>query len=367
MNNEIEIGNIVLDNEIEIGEIVLDVRKVYPELEEAIVQSRAEQQVIEPEKYGFSRIVVKPIEILLQDKEITQNGTYEADEQYDGFGKVTVDVHSNSFIVVKSLKGALLTCGEQSYQLAEDETEHSFIVDLGTYEVTATLSDIYISETVNIDIIGIYNCNLTKALPTTYQEVEYLKANGEQYLKLNFNPTDFDDFKSSFIIDSRKTTMDLFGASASTSAGASSSKVFRLIETGSGQDGAFDIAFGNSWVLAQTRTFFETGTKYNVRGTIRNGLQSVYVDDVKVLSYNYTANITTNNLMLFTLNYGGSAGTSDKVIGKVFQTEFSNYDNQYILVPCYRKIDNKPGMYDVINQVFYTNQGTGEFEVGGNV
>ena len=92
MNNEIEIGNIVLNNEIEIGEIVLDVRKVYPELEEAIVQSRAEQQVIEPEKYGFSRIVVKPIEILLQDKEIIENGEYEADEQYDGLGKINVDV-----------------------------------------------------------------------------------------------------------------------------------------------------------------------------------------------------------------------------------------------------------------------------------
>ena len=92
MNNEIEIGNIVLDNEIEIGEIVMDVRKVYPELEEAIVQSRAEQQVIEPQKYGFSRIVVKPIEILLQDKEITENGEYTADEQYDGLGKVTVNV-----------------------------------------------------------------------------------------------------------------------------------------------------------------------------------------------------------------------------------------------------------------------------------
>lgn len=92
MDNDIEIGNIVLGNEIEIGEIVLDVRKVYPELEEAIVQSRAEQQVIEPEKYGFSRIVVKPIEILLQDKEITQNGTYEADEQYDGLGKINVNV-----------------------------------------------------------------------------------------------------------------------------------------------------------------------------------------------------------------------------------------------------------------------------------
>lgn len=348
--------------------IDLGTERVYPELEEAIVQSRAEQQVIEPEKYGFSRIVVKPIEILLQDKEITENGEYKADEQYDGFGKVTVDVPStNSFIVVKSLKGALLTCGEESYQLVGDETEHTFIVEPGIYEVTATVNDIYIAETVNVDIVGIYNCNFTKALPTTYQEVEYLKASGAQYLKLNFNPNDFDDFKSSFIIESRKTTMDLFGASASTSAGASSSKVFRLIESGSGQGGGFDIAFGGAWVLPTTKTFFETGTKYNVRGTMLNGLQEVYVDDVKVLSNSYASVFTTNNLMLFTLNYGGNAGANNGVIGKVFQTEFSSAINQYILVPCYRKVDNKPGMYDIVNQVFYTNQGSGEFEVGGNV
>lgn len=35
-------------------------------------------------------------------------------------------------------------------------------------------------------------------------------------------------------------------------------------------------------------------------------------------------------------------------------------------VPCYRKADHKPGMYDIVNGVFYTNQGTGEFIVGPN-
>ena len=34
--------------------------------------------------------------------------------------------------------------------------------------------------------------------------------------------------------------------------------------------------------------------------------------------------------------------------------------------PVYRKSDSKPGMYDIVNGVFYTNQGTGEFLVGPN-
>lgn len=35
--------------------------------------------------------------------------------------------------------------------------------------------------------------------------------------------------------------------------------------------------------------------------------------------------------------------------------------------PCYRKADHEAGMYDIVNGVFYTNQGTGEFIVGHDV
>lgn len=30
-------------------------------------------------------------------------------------------------------------------------------------------------------------------------------------------------------------------------------------------------------------------------------------------------------------------------------------------VPCYRKSDNKPGMYDLVTNEFFSNQGTGQF------
>ena len=36
-------------------------------------------------------------------------------------------------------------------------------------------------------------------------------------------------------------------------------------------------------------------------------------------------------------------------------------------IPCYRKSDSVAGMYDTVNGVFYTNQGTGSFVVGNNV
>lgn len=36
-------------------------------------------------------------------------------------------------------------------------------------------------------------------------------------------------------------------------------------------------------------------------------------------------------------------------------------------IPCYRKSDNEPGMYDTVNNVFYTNAGTGTFIIGNDV
>ena len=34
---------------------------------------------------------------------------------------------------------------------------------------------------------------------------------------------------------------------------------------------------------------------------------------------------------------------------------------------CYRKVDNVIGFYDEINEVFYTNAGTGNFTKGGDI
>ena len=73
-------------------EVDIKTGRVYPELEKATVKSKAKEQLIKPTKYGFSEITVEPIDIALQNKEITENGEYTADEQYDGLGKVTVNV-----------------------------------------------------------------------------------------------------------------------------------------------------------------------------------------------------------------------------------------------------------------------------------
>ena len=47
--------------------------------------------------------------------------------------------------------------------------------------------------------------------------------------------------------------------------------------------------------------------------------------------------------------------------------DFKIYESDVLVkhfIPCYRNSDNKVGLYDIVNNVFYTNQGTGEFLYG---
>lgn len=93
---EINIGNLEFYNEIEIGDLQLDVKNVYPELEKITVQSRKDEQLIKPTKYGFSEVTVLPSGVLLQDKEITENGIYKVPAGFDGFGTIIVNVKGSS-------------------------------------------------------------------------------------------------------------------------------------------------------------------------------------------------------------------------------------------------------------------------------
>lgn len=68
----------------------------------------------------------------------------------------------------------------------------------------------------------------------------------------------------------------------------------------------------------------------------------------------------TKKLYLFTYNFRGK--NTQSIIGKIKSCSITiNNDIVRNFIPCYRKSDNKPGLYDTVTKEFYTNQGTGEF------
>lgn len=86
---------IIKEQPQEVIKVHEEVRKVYPPLEDLIVRSRAEKQVFEHENsYGYDKVIVEPIEIKLQDKNVSPNYNMQkvtADGEYDGLGTVTVN------------------------------------------------------------------------------------------------------------------------------------------------------------------------------------------------------------------------------------------------------------------------------------
>lgn len=74
---------------------------------------------------------------------------------------------------------------------------------------------------------------------------------------------------------------------------------------------------------------------------------------------------TTRPIFLFALN--GSTGVQQFYRGRVYYVKITDKNTNTLVrhfVPTYRKSDGEVGMLDKVNNIFYTNSGTGKF-VGG--
>ena len=72
-------------------------------------------------------------------------------------------------------------------------------------------------------------------------------------------------------------------------------------------------------------------------------------------------------MCIFAINWINEIRYLNKGI-KIYKLIFTaNGVKEANFIPCYRKTDNEIGMYDTVEETFYTNQGTGKFDVGPNV
>lgn len=93
-----------------------------------------------------------------------------------------------------------------------------------------------------------------------------------------------------------------------------------------------------------------------------DGDTTVYIDGVPktITTTSLTQNI--HKIYLFGLDQAGTFIQGEKT--RIYSCSFGDIRN---FIPCYRKSDNEPGMYDTITGTFYTNSGTGTFTVGNDV
>ena len=251
---------------------------------------------------------------------------------------------------ITSKPGAYLTCGTQTYQLLPTETDHSFYVELGIYVVIAALDGKIATDTLRVDIFGEYNIILyPSALPAAYQDVGYIESTGTQYINTGIVPS-----------SSMKMELDLqfVGSSGLRMSGMwqQNNNAFGVGLTSGNAQWRFDCGQGNYFSVGQSGA--------NDR--------HIFVVDVP----NTTAKVGSTSYSISAATFSGASRSiylcarhSDGLenVGgqKLYGCKFySSGTITYQFVPCYRKADNKTGVYEIVHDVFYPNNGTGEFIIG---
>ena len=193
-------------------------------------------------------------------------------------------------------------------------------------------------------------------IPDEYQQVEYIESDGNQYIDTDYIPNYGTKIYCKFAHNEHVLDTPVFGARTSSNG---NQYVLWSHPEGYTATGKSQTHFNGKIQFLEnypeeTMIEFEyskTGGKY---GPIE-------------WTWNTTSGTPNVTLAMFTLKQGTNIDKR-KFSGKMWA--FKIWDNEILVrdfIPCYRKSDNVIGMYDIVNETFYANLGTGNFTKGPNV
>lgn len=192
-------------------------------------------------------------------------------------------------------------------------------------------------------------------LPREYQQVEYLRATGTQWIDtgITFGENDF-VASCQFVLPSYYGGGEYPIMSIWTNQYYYWNCFIRVTNS------AIDLYTAGHNLLDQT---INEGEMNNVEVS-RTGNEWGLSNNGVSKSWNKTPS-SVNNTTFKLFTRGDAQGKSKIDIYSVVVT--ISEEPTANLIPCYRKSDQKPGMYDLVSGEFYTNSGTGEFVVGSDV
>lgn len=180
-------------------------------------------------------------------------------------------------------------------------------------------------------------------LPKGYTQVEYIESSGTQYIDTNFIP----DNNTSYNIDIELKTLNslqYFISSHSTNRNNIYMNASSYASAG----------YGSSYKV--TSESLQLNTKYN----FSLNKNSFYMNNNLLWEFSEETFTNTANCILFAHNTNGTINNFSAI--KLYSCKI--YDNNILIrdfIPCYRNSDSEIGLYDLVNNVFYENSGTGNF------
>lgn len=188
----------------------------------------------------------------------------------------------------------------------------------------------------------------SRILPEGYTQVDYIESSRTQYIDTGFKPNQDTKIETKLNVVSRPTQYgDLFGSREETT------NQFHIIIRDNGLDGRY-------------------GTENYVFNKSELGLHSIVFDKnsltIDDVTHTYSQQTFSSNYNAYIFGVNSKGSVQYPSVLKLYT--FKIYDNNILVrnfIPCYRNSDNEVGLYDIVNNVFYTNQGTGAFTYGSVV
>lgn len=184
-----------------------------------------------------------------------------------------------------------------------------------------------------------------------FTKLDYIQSSGTQYIDTGVQATNKTVVEAELFTNSTENK-NWFGGSAGTSYSNFSFNSWKQNQA------EYQYGSSNTWNHPNVSDNV-IGSKFKV--TFGNG--ALKINDTKIVDLSTTAFTDTKNIFIFVRN-GGTAYIS----GKLYS--FKIYDGTNMIknfIPCKRKSDGVVGLYDTYNNVFHTNQGTGEFTAGNPI
>lgn len=201
---------------------------------------------------------------------------------------------------------------------------------------------------------------ITPEVPTGYTQLKYLESSGTQIINTDFAPTLETKLQIQAIRLYDNTGYNALGGSKNPNV------VFPVAAGSYGQ--TFYVTFGNSGEKSIVHPFPTYGTSDPPFISI-DKIQAKFEAEgftAKTLSLGATGlgTVDTNTRIGLFCRFNGTIA-ENKASARIYRAKI--WDNGTLIrdfVPAMRDADEELGMYDIVNNVFYTNAGTGVFTGG---
>lgn len=209
-------------------------------------------------------------------------------------------------------------------------------------------------------------------LPSAYQQVSYIETDGNQYIDTGVLASNYSG-GIRYVFNGHITGYDPSGTNH---------YLFGCLNNGkrSGNVSFNDNLTGKPFIVyigGSSSNIFRAPAILNKDILLEAFCKSSSIDDLKAMVNNvsftrsdgtYTPTEMPNaNIYLLWCNGVGS--TSIPIQAKLYYFTMDAADGTPIrnFIPCYRKNDGEIGLYDTVDGIFYSNQGSGTFSKGADI